>query len=100
MGRKSKTEILEDEMIADLKRLAFAPDTGQSARSRYMGTLAGLIRRKTKRAAETAARAAARRAAEPLPIYNVLPRNGREPPPDWKPAQVRPFRIPRGVNKG
>ena len=41
-----------------------------------------------------------RKAARPTPYINVLPSNGREPPSDWRPAQVTPFVIPKGINRG
>jgi hypothetical protein len=99
MGRKTKEELLQNRMIQELERLAFDPNESSSARARYMGTLNSLNRQQARAKAEKAAAARARKAAEPMPIFNVLPWNGRGPNPDWKPAQVRPFELPANLNQ-
>jgi hypothetical protein len=99
MPRKSKADILENRLIEDLERQAFDPDVPAYVRHRCKATLATMLRVRNKRLEAKAAAARARKAAKPAPIFNVLPSNGREPPADWKPAQVQPFVIPAGINR-
>jgi hypothetical protein len=103
MPRKSKHELLEDRIIEEIQASAFAPDVSQTAKSKYLQTLSALLRRRAKRIEVKQAAARARKAIRDQANYvypSVLPRNGREPPDDFKPAHVRPFVIPRGINRG
>jgi hypothetical protein len=60
-------------------------------------------RQAAEKRAAAAARKAQRQEDDRAAYYRAnptLPSNGREPPPDWKPAPARPFVIPPGINKG
>jgi hypothetical protein len=62
MGRKSKLDILENRMIAELESRAFNPELPTYITAKAMGTLAALMRRIDKRRADKAKAAAQRRA--------------------------------------
>ena len=82
MPRKSIEEIRINRMICDLELWLADPDLGDTARSKYMGTLNSLNRQEAKRKADKAAAAAARRAERTKAERkwpSVLPSNGREP---------------------
>jgi hypothetical protein len=100
MPRVSAADKLERTTIERLQAMIENPLTPLYVQHRCMATLATMVRHRDKRLAEKRKASAARKAAEPMPYFSVLPSNGREPPPDWKPAHVRPFVIPAGVNKG
>jgi hypothetical protein len=100
MPRVSAADKLERSTIERLQAMIENPLTPLYVQHRCMATLATMVRHRDKRKAEKRKASAARKAAEPMPIYNVLPRNGREPPDDWNPAHARPFVIPKGINKG
>jgi hypothetical protein len=100
MPRISRDDQLERDLTSRLRAMIEDPATPAYVQHRCMATLATLLRRRDKRLAEKAKAAAARKAAEPMPVWNVLPSNGREPPPGFQPTHVQPFRVPPGVNRG
>ncbi len=82
MPRKSKASLRRERLVAELERLAFGQDTGETARSRALGQLTALSRAELKldleRARERREKAAA--AASPYTRPSTLPDNGRGPP--------------------
>jgi hypothetical protein len=87
--------------IEDIKaKLRDNPKMPLHLYQRLNSSLTALQRVQDRRIAERRAKVEAdRKAARPTPYINVLPSNGREPPSDWRPAQVTPFVIPAGINR-
>jgi hypothetical protein len=85
MPRKSKSTLRRERLVAELERLAFGPDTGETARSRALGQLTALSRAELKldleRARERRERAAQDARNSPRGLaYSGLLDNGRGPP--------------------
>jgi hypothetical protein len=103
MPRPSKARLAIEAHLQRLEAIIEAPGTPEYVRQRAISTVLRQRRMDERLAAEKRAAAAARHqereAARPKPWMNVLPPNGRGPPPDWKPEKVTPFRIPPGINK-
>jgi hypothetical protein len=101
MPRISAAERLERKMIAELEHKCFDPAVPAYVQHRCAATLATMLRRRDRKLELKAAARAARKAAEPMPIFNILPSNGRDPK-DWKPSgsgPVRGWEPPAGVNR-
>jgi hypothetical protein len=99
MPRVSKTELQLRQAIDALSKIGLDENQPTYIRRPALSAIVrhGMDIRKHK--AEEAAKKAERDKAN-RPNYSVLPSNGREPPPDWKPTQAQPFRIPPGINRG
>jgi hypothetical protein len=99
MPRVSQADRLERDLTDRLRAMIADRLTPQYVVAKSIGTLATLLKRRDKRLAEKAARSAARKAAEPKTYPCVLPDNRRGPPPGFQPGPVKPFVIPRGINR-
>jgi hypothetical protein len=102
MAGITKREREDKARIEDIKaKLRDNPKMALHLYQRLNSSLTALQRvqdrRVAARAAITAARRIARQAAT-RPHINVLPENFRGPPRDWKPATVKPFELPPGIN--
>ena len=75
--RKSKLDLTEERLFAELERKIYSPDICETAKSKYAGTLASLLKRRAK-SVETKAKAAAARRAE---------RKANQPHLSWLPAR-------------
>jgi hypothetical protein len=78
MPRISRDDRLERDLTSRLQAMLDDPATPAYVRSKCIGTLATLLKRRDKRQASKSAAAASRRAQRDMPTYhNVLPDNGR-----------------------